>query len=84
MSYRVQLTDEQFARLPDPVLQDIVLADRRFDVVRSEKIVPIKAARFVREMRAERDAMTAGAHRLYGRAPLKGENGPGRSTAVAG
>ena len=76
------MSDAAHMRHLPPLMQDIIAADRRLDVVRHATVVPIQAAGAIREMRAERDRMTAGAHQVYGHAPARGDRGPSSAGAM--
>lgn len=72
------MTDAALAALPS-VLRDIVETDRRLAAARAAA-VPLFAE--VRRMAGLRADQRRRAHHLYGRAPLRGETGPGRPTAA--
>jgi hypothetical protein len=66
------------AALPS-VLRDIVETDRRLAAARAA-VLPL--LHDVRKLTALRADQRRRAHHLYGRAPLRGETGPGRPTAA--
>ncbi|GLS44378.1 hypothetical protein [Methylobacterium brachythecii] len=80
------MTDEQRARVPG-ILREIIDLDRKIgafrDRVAAAPVLPMKIGNEARRLRRLRDELTAGARQLYGRAPLRGDTGPGRPTAVA-
>ena len=74
------ITTEQRANLPE-LLRDIVDIDRDMaDLARSSDLADVVTFRALRDRRAE---LREAAHRIYGSAPIRGENGPGRPTAMA-
>lgn len=79
------LTADQHARLP-ALLRDIVDHDRKSaqlaDELFATPVSRIHVAHLIRVRRETRAEMTAGARHLYGRAPLRGDTGPGRPTAA--
>ncbi len=79
------LTADQHARLP-ALLRDIVDHDRKAarlaDLIASAPAPTIGVAKLIRQYREVRTSLTEGARHLYGRAPLRGDTGPGRPTAA--
>jgi len=83
------VTDAQHANLPG-ILQEIVDCDRQIEAARAPLSGAVTRLAEVREplatlrrLRGLRRELSAGAAGLYGRRPLRGENGPGRPTAAA-
>lgn len=80
------MTDAQHARLPG-ILRDIVDCDRRIAALRRGlaglSVVPFYQAKPLAGLRRMRREMSGQAAGLYGRAPLRGDTGPGRPTAAA-
>ncbi|GJE45450.1 hypothetical protein [Methylobacterium soli] len=82
------MTEAQLARLPG-ILREIVDCDRRIAAARAPLSNPVVAGSAVggpiaelhrlRSLRRELSARAAG---LYGRAPLRGDPGPGRPTSA--
>lgn len=72
------MTDAALAALPS-VLRDVVLTDRRLATARAVPVPVLDDVRRLTELRADHRRR---AHYLYGRAPLRGETGPGRPTAA--
>lgn len=80
------MTDEQRARVPG-ILRDILDLDRQIAAFRGRlalsPAVPLALGHEARRLRKLRGEMSAAARHLYGRAPLRGDTGPGRAVAVA-
>lgn len=80
------MTDEQVARVPG-ILREILFLDRKIAGFRNDlasvPVLPISLGSRVRELRGLRRELSDRARFLYGRAPLRGDTGPGRPTAVA-
>lgn len=79
------LTADQHARLP-ALLRDIVDHDRKrrtvAGMIAANPVLSIDWGRRLRQMGEIRASLTDGARHLYGRAPLRGDTGPGRPTAM--
>ncbi|MGF3026529.1 hypothetical protein ACQVP2_27360 [Methylobacterium aquaticum] len=79
------LTADQHARLP-ALLRDIVDHDRQDAGIReflaAEPVVSNFEFQTLRRRRRVRQELRVGARHLYGRAPLRGDTGPGRPTAA--
>lgn len=73
------MTDEALASLPS-VLRDVVLSDRKLVAARCADVPSFAEVRRLTTLRADHRRR---AHHLYGRAPLRGETGPGRPTAAS-
>lgn len=79
------LTADQHARLP-ALLRDIVDHDRHTAAIARAipvaRVIDIGLGAEIRRRREVRASMSEGARHLYGRAPLRGDTGPGRPTAA--
>ncbi|TXN38984.1 hypothetical protein FV232_00915 [Methylobacterium sp. WL30] len=76
------MTAEQFDRLPE-MLRDIVVTDRKLDAARAAvRAAAVPMIADIRRLAGLRADQVRRARHLYGRAPLRGENGPGRPTSA--
>lgn len=75
----------QLARVPG-ILREIVVLDRQIaglaDHLAGAPVVDVSWGHEVRRVRSLRRELTGKARGLYGKAPLRGDTGPGRPTAA--
>lgn len=75
----------QLARVPG-ILREIVVLDREIaglaDHLAGSPVVHMSWGHEVRRVRALRRELTGKARGLYGKAPLRGDTGPGRPTSA--
>lgn len=75
------LSEIAYNRLPQ-LFRWIIDADRTRAALVAGPVVSICAGHDLRVARKERDDLRRIAHELYGKAPIKGENGPGTPIAL--
>lgn len=76
------MSDSQGRQLPE-LMQDIIRADRAIADLRAIASKTWEQHILLRDLLEERARMTAGAHRVYGHTPARGDRGPSSAGAMA-